>query len=75
MSSILKTIDITLTGDDIKQIIADKVNQELSGYDVEPDDVKLEISTRTIGYYTDEHTEHYFKGATVHCVSKNESEE
>lgn len=69
---VLKTIEVKLTEEEIKKIIAEKVASELPDYTVKPEDVELLLGTRCVGYFTDEHVELYFKGGTVHCVIKEE---
>lgn len=69
---ILKTIEVRLTEEEIKKIIAEKVANELPDYTVEPEDVDLLVGTRLVGYFNDEHEEAYFKCGTVHCVISEE---
>lgn len=70
--NILKTIEVTLTEEDIKKIIAEKVESELQGCTVLPDNVDILIGTRLSGNCTDECTESYIKCGKVHCVIKEE---
>lgn len=65
---VLKTIEVKLTEEEIRKIIAEKVASELPGYTVKPEDVELLLGSRGVGYFADEHVESYFKGGTVHCV-------
>lgn len=63
--NIKKNITVHLSGDDVKGIIADYLKKE--GYSVEAEDVRLTVGSRTVGYFMDEHDEHYFKEASVCC--------
>ena len=70
--NIIKNIEVTLTEEEIKKIIAEKIASELPGYTVEPEDVTLLVGTRLVGCFTDEYEEAYFKCGSVHCVIKEE---
>ena len=70
--NIIKNIEVTLTVEEIKKIIAEKIASELPGYTVEPEDVTLLVGTRLVGCFTDEYEEAYFKCGSVHCVIKEE---
>ena len=63
--NIKKNITIRLSGDDVKEIIADYLKKE--GYSVEAKDVRLTVGSRTVGYFMDVHDERYFKEASVCC--------
>lgn len=69
---ILKNIEVKLSEEEIKKIIAEKIAGELPGYTVLPDDVDILIGTRCLGYYTGEGTESYIECGKVHCVLKEE---
>lgn len=66
---ILKTIEVKLTEEEIKKIIAEKIAGELPGYTVEPEDVTLLVGTRLVGCFNEEA---YFKCGSVRCVIKEE---
>ena len=66
--NIKKNITINLTEADIKEIIADYLKKE--GYSVEVDDISINVGMRTVGFYTDEHSEPYFRGIDVKCKEK-----
>lgn len=70
--NIIKTIEVKLTEEEIKKIIAEKIASELPSYTVEPEDVTLLVGTRLVGCFNDEHEEAYFKCGSVHCVIKEE---
>lgn len=70
--NIIKNIEVTLTEEEIKKIIAEKIASELPGYTVEPEDVTLLVGTRLVGYFNDEHEEAYFKCGSVRCVINEE---
>ena len=61
--NINKNITINLSEDDVCEIIADYYCR--NGYKVKPDDVKLSVSRRYVGYGPMEHDEWYFAGAKV----------
>lgn len=61
--NINKNVTINLSEDDVREIIADYCNK--NGYKVKPDDVKLSVSRRCVGYGQMEHDEWYFAGAKV----------
>lgn len=69
---ILKNIEVKLSEEEIKKIIAEKIAGELPGYTVEPEDVTLLVGTRLVGCFNDEHEEAYFKCGSIHCVIKEE---
>lgn len=69
---ILKTIEVKLTEKEIKKIIAEKVASELPGYTVKPEDVRIILGTRSMGYGTSESTESYIECGKVRCVIKEE---
>ena len=69
---ILKHIEVKLSEEEIKKIIAEKVESDLQGYTVLPDDEDILIGTRYLGYYTGEGTESYIECGKVHCVLKEE---
>lgn len=46
---ILKNIEVKLSEEEIKKIIAEKIAGELPGYTVEPEDVTLLVGTRLVG--------------------------
>lgn len=69
---ILKNIEVKLTEEEIKKIIAEKVANELPDYTVEPEDVRFILGTRSMGYYTGESTESYIECGKVRCVIKEE---
>ena len=64
---IVKNIDVHLTEENVREIIADYINREIPNAKVTPKDVSSCMGTRTIGYFTDEHDETYFREAMVHC--------
>ena len=70
--NIIKTIEVKLTEEEIKKIIAEKIASELPGYTVEPEDVTLLVGTRLVGCFNDEREEAYFKCGSVHCIIKEE---
>lgn len=70
--NIIKNIEVKLTEEEIKKIIAEKIAGELPGCTVESEDVTLLVGTRLVGYFNDEREEAYFKCGTVHCVISEE---
>lgn len=70
--NIIKNIEVTLTEEEIKKIIAEKVASELPDYTIKPEDVDLLVGIRLVGYFNDEREEAYFKCGTVHCVISEE---
>lgn len=70
--NIIKNIEIKLTEKDVKKIIAEKVNGEIPGFTVTPDDVEICLGMDPVGYLMDEHYEARFKGITVHCSEKED---
>lgn len=69
---IIRRMDVKLSEDDIKKIVAEKINNEIPNLNVKPEDVDIEVSSRCVGYFTDERIEPYFKGITVHCNKDKE---
>ena len=58
-------ITFTLSEGDVKQIIANYITSHYGHGNVTKDNVELKIGSRCVGYYTDEHYEHYFKECVV----------
>lgn len=69
---ILETMEVKLTEDDVKDIIAEKVSTLLPGYDVNPENVVFQLSMRSVGYFADESIESYISSVSVHCYIKEE---
>lgn len=63
-----KNIEIKLTTDDCKKIIADYLTKD--GYDVKPENVHFDVSTQLEGYGTMEHEVTKFRGCSVNCKEK-----
>lgn len=58
-------ISFTLSANDVKQIVANYITSQYGHKNVTKDNVYLKIGSRCVGYYTDEHYEHYFKECVV----------
>lgn len=69
---IIRRMDVKLSENDIKEIVAWKINDEMPNLNVKPEDVDIEVSSRSVGYSSSEHDEPYFKGVTVHCNKDTE---
>ena len=69
---IIRRMGVKLSEEDIKEIVAEKINNEMPNLNVKPEDVDIQVSSRCVGYYADEHIEPYFKGITVHCNKDKE---
>lgn len=69
---IIRKMDVKLSEDDIKKIVAEKINNEMPNLNVKPEDVYIQVSNRSVGYFADERIEPYFKGITVHCNKDKE---
>lgn len=69
---ILETMEVKLTEDDVKDIIAEKVSTLLPGYDVNPENVDFQLSMRSVGYFADESIESYISSVSVHCYIKED---
>ena len=69
---ILETMEVKLTEDDVKDIIAEKVSTLLPGYDVSPENVDFQLSMRRVGYFADESIESYISSVSVHCCIKED---
>ncbi len=65
--NIIRRMDVKLSEEDIKEIVAEKINNEMPNLNVKPEDVEIQVSRRSVGYGASEHDEPYFKGITVHC--------
>lgn len=66
--NIKKNITIELSEEDVKNIIADYLNND--GYNVTADDVVLSVDSKLEGYGPMEHIVNYFKGASIKCKEK-----
>lgn len=66
--NIKKSITINLSGEEVKQIIAEYLYNE--GYKVCADDVALSVGSRLEGYGMAEHEVRYFEGAYINCKEK-----
>lgn len=62
---IKKNITITLSEEDVKEVISDYLNR--NGYEVKKDNVTLNVGSRLEGYGMGEHQVHYFQCASVKC--------
>lgn len=62
---IKKNITITLSEEDVKEIISDYLNR--NGYVVKKDNVTLSVGSRIEGYGMGEHPVNYFQCASVKC--------
>lgn len=69
---IIRRMDVKLSEKDIKEIVAWKINDEMPNLNVKPEDVDIEVSSRSVGYGASEYDEPYFKGVTVHCNKDKE---
>ena len=69
---IIRRLDVKLSEEDIKEIVAEKINNEMPILNIKPEDVEIQVSSRCVGYYADEYVEPYFKGITVHCNKDKE---
>ena len=58
-----KKITITLTENDVKEIVAEYLTKK--GYRVTPENVKLNVSNKWEGYGMSEHQVPYFKECTA----------
>lgn len=58
-----KKITITLSENDVKEIVSKYLTN--SGYDVPPENVKLVVSNKWVGYGMSEHQQPYFKECTA----------
>jgi hypothetical protein len=70
--NVIKNITINLTAEDVKEIIAKYVRENMQCNNVTVDDVTLSIGTRSVGYGPMEHDEVYFREATVKCKLEDE---
>ena len=61
--NIKKKLTITLSADDVKNIVADYLTKE--GYSVTPENVTLSIGSEWAGFGRDEHQIYYFKECTA----------
>ena len=64
---IIRRMDVKLSEKDIKEIVAWKINDEMPNLNVKPEDVDIEVSSRS-----GEYDEPYFKGVTAHCNKDTE---
>lgn len=64
-----KNIEFHLSGDDVKEIIADYLKKE--GYSVEAEDVVLRVGRRSVGYGPMVHDVICFDEAVVKCKEAN----
>lgn len=62
---IKKNITITLSEEDVKEIISDYLNH--NGYEVRKDNVTLSVGSRLEGYGMAEHPVCYFQCASIKC--------
>lgn len=69
---IIRRMDVKLSEDDIKEIVAEKINNEMPNLNVKPEDVDIQVRSRSVGYGPSEHNELYLKGVTVHCNKDKE---
>lgn len=66
--NIKRNITINLDANEVKEIIADRLDQE--GYEVTADDIQINVGSRFEGYGMAEHQVVYFAGCTVDCAEK-----
>ena len=65
--NIIKNITVNLSAEDVKEIIANHIRNELRYETVTAKDVSLDVGHRCVGYGPMEHDECYFAGAKVKC--------
>lgn len=63
-------INVNLSPDEVKEIIAQYVKTKLPIYEAAASDVTLKVGQECVGYYKDEHYETRFYGATIKCKLK-----
>ncbi len=63
--NIKKNITISLSEEDVKEIISDYLNR--NGYEVKKENITFPVGSRLEGYGMAEHPVYYFKGACVSC--------
>lgn len=68
--NIIKNMTIELSEEDVRRIIADRVNSEIPEANVEAEDVDILTGIRTTDYYGG--TETYLIGATVRHLNQEE---
>ena len=72
MDILVETMEVKLTEDEVKDIIAEKVSTLFPGYDVKPENVDFQLSMRSVGYFADESIKSYISSVTVHCNKDKE---
>lgn len=63
-----KNIEIKLSPEDCKKIIANYLTKE--GYNVTPENINFDVSTQLEGYGTMEHEVTKFRGCSIRCKEK-----
>lgn len=58
-------ITFTLSEDDVKQIVANYIMSHYGHKNITKENVELNVGSRCVGYYNDEHYEYYFKECVV----------